>query len=305
MVIDSRPSPNDFARKWQVETSIDGQKWHPVTSGEGQPLLQIELNKTLAKYLKITQTGSAHNYWSIHDLTITKTPMNRLVVKLPRSPDWKVVAEPNNKEASNAIDGNIETRYSTLKQMQPDMWYQIELPEAVEVAGLYLNHGESADDYPRGYRVELSVDGKDWSTAAIGSGKPGQTFIFFEKQPARFLKIIQIEAETGRYWSIHELDLLTETDPQLISFIQTPKKIYLPENFPVEKLSSDNQALLKPYQGPVKREINTSTLVGKVMCGYQGWFNCKDDGMNLGWTHWKGKVRDALPGPGNVSVDLV
>ena len=50
--------------------------------------------------------------------------------------------------------------------------------------------------------------------------------------------------------------------------------------------------------------IDTSTLDGKVMVGYQGWFNCKDDGMQLGWTHWSRNRRLPGFGPGNVSVDL-
>ncbi len=45
------------------------------------------------------------------------------------------------------------------------------------------------------------------------------------------------------------------------------------------------------------------TLKGKVMCGYQGWFNCQGDGANLGWTHWA-RNHNQPPGPGNVSVDL-
>lgn len=39
------------------------------------------------------------------------------------------------------------------------------------------------------------------------------------------------------------------------------------------------------------------------MCGYQGWFNCPGDGMDLGWTHWARDRRKPFA-PGNVTVDL-
>lgn len=51
------------------------------------------------------------------------------------------------------------------------------------------------------------------------------------------------------------------------------------------------------------QEADRSTLTGKVMCGYQGWFNCEGDGAELGWTHWAKNSRK-LFAPGNVTVDL-
>lgn len=59
---------------------------------------------------------------------------------------------------------------------------------------------------------------------------------------------------------------------------------------------------LAPYAGPSTRGVDTTTLAGKVLCGYQGWFNCEGDGADRGWVHWvKGGGR---PSPANVKVDL-
>ena len=66
-------------------------------------------------------------------------------------------------------------------------------------------------------------------------------------------------------------------------------------------LPKDN--VLKPYDGPSMPGVDPNTLTGKVMTGYQGWFNCENDGANLGWTHWA-RDRNKVFGPGNVTVDL-
>jgi hypothetical protein len=61
-------------------------------------------------------------------------------------------------------------------------------------------------------------------------------------------------------------------------------------------------ATLKPYVGETTRGVDTGTLTGKVMCGYQGWFNCEGDGAHREWVHW-GRSKTALS-PQNVKVDL-
>ena len=62
-------------------------------------------------------------------------------------------------------------------------------------------------------------------------------------------------------------------------------------------------AVLKPYSGPVVKGVDTKTLFGKVMCGYQGWFGAPGDGRSeKSWRHWT-----ILPGSledGNAKVDL-
>jgi len=58
---------------------------------------------------------------------------------------------------------------------------------------------------------------------------------------------------------------------------------------------------LTPYTGPSVPGVDTSTLTGKVMCGYQGWFAAEGDGAGRGWYHWSG--RNGFK-PGSCKIDL-
>ena len=61
--------------------------------------------------------------------------------------------------------------------------------------------------------------------------------------------------------------------------------------------------ILAPYHGPVVKGVDTKTLTGKVMCGYQGWFGAPGDGSSEhGWRHWT-KNRGPLA-DGNAKIDL-
>jgi hypothetical protein len=46
------------------------------------------------------------------------------------------------------------------------------------------------------------------------------------------------------------------------------------------------------------------SLVGKVMCGYQGWFNCPGDGIPRGWVHWGTYVDGGTFSPTECTVDF-
>lgn len=71
----------------------------------------------------------------------------------------------------------------------------------------------------------------------------------------------------------------------------------------VVRPASTTADVLTPYHGPVVKGVDTTTLTGKVMCGYQGWFGTPGDGRaENNWRHWTknpGSFAD-----GNAKVDL-
>jgi hypothetical protein len=131
---------------------------------------------------------------------------------LPRPLDnrkqWKVSASHNPASARAALDGNLGTRFDTSTSQTPGMWFQVELPEPTEIAGVQLDAGKSTADYPRGYKVELSNDGRVWEkSVAEGKGRDSVTEIIFPAAKAKFIRITQTGAVNGLFWSIHELDI--------------------------------------------------------------------------------------------------
>ncbi len=59
--------------------------------------------------------------------------------------------------------------------------------------------------------------------------------------------------------------------------------------------------VMRPYDGPTVTGVDTTTMQGKVLCGYQGWHAAPGDGQGRGWYHWHGK--DGFK-PGNCCFDL-
>jgi hypothetical protein len=65
-------SCDDYPRTYTLQVSTDNTNWMPLTSGPGSsPVTAIAVPSTMARYIKITQTGaSTTNYWSIDELNV-------------------------------------------------------------------------------------------------------------------------------------------------------------------------------------------------------------------------------------------
>lgn len=71
VAIDSGDNLGDYARGWQLSVSDDATAWRTVASGTGTgQLTTVDLPPTSARYLRITQTGSAGNWWSLADIRL-------------------------------------------------------------------------------------------------------------------------------------------------------------------------------------------------------------------------------------------
>jgi glucosylceramidase len=71
VAIDSGGNLGDYARGWQLSASDDGVTWRILAAGAGTgQLTNIDVRRTRARYLRITSTASAGNWWSIADVRL-------------------------------------------------------------------------------------------------------------------------------------------------------------------------------------------------------------------------------------------
>jgi mono/diheme cytochrome c family protein/glucose/arabinose dehydrogenase len=142
-----------------------------------------------------------------------------LIASLPRQmvvePTWKVTASHNSETAVNALSINP---WTSGRAQQAGMWLQVELPEAATVSEISFESTQAVVQegpavrgaptrsggfdsrdgelgYPRGYQVQVSLDGTTWgSPVAEGQGAGTQTTIAFPPTRAKFVRVTQTAA---------------------------------------------------------------------------------------------------------------
>jgi hypothetical protein len=174
----------------------------------------------LDKKIKFTgQFEDDHVYELINRKRTNIAPISDEQPLIPLYLECQVKSNRNHESAQNAIDGDFTTRWHSGPQ-KPGVYFQIDMGKLNKVSGLSLHLGQSPSDYPRGYRVEVSNDGKGWlqvaedmlnSPSIISYLRPmeeKQTIITFNEIEAKFIKITQTGKDPVYYWSIYEIEVL-------------------------------------------------------------------------------------------------
>ena len=126
-----------------------------------------------------------------------------------------------------AIDHNLNTRWGTGEPQRPGQFLEIDLGELHRLVQLDLQLGRFATDYPRGFRVLASLDGKTWTVVTERSPYLGEfawngTFPYYDVGRIQTVRVplrgvtaravrIELVKKTRIYdWSIAEVCLLGE-----------------------------------------------------------------------------------------------
>jgi glucosylceramidase len=107
--------------------------------------------------------------------------------------------------ASQAVDDDASTRYTTGAAQAPGQYLQVDLGRPERLARLVLDTGASTGDYPAGYSVTVSQDGTAWSApVAAGAGSGQLTTISLDGGPVRYVRVT-LTASSGSWWSVADV----------------------------------------------------------------------------------------------------
>jgi aryl-phospho-beta-D-glucosidase BglC (GH1 family) len=198
----------DFPRGYQIQVSADGMSWTTVKTGQGFGWKDaVVIAPQYAQYVRMTQTGNAQEWWSMAEFHVySELSLNRSA--------WVSTASSSASGTTpgSALDGNVGTRWSTGSAQANGQWYQIDMGQTQTFNRVLLDAGATwAGDYPRGYLLQVSSDGTNWTTVTSGTGTAQSLLIQFPVQVARYLKIVQT-GTSGNWWSIAELNVYGEQE---------------------------------------------------------------------------------------------
>jgi putative heme-binding domain-containing protein len=168
------------------------------TWGNKAPLVEASDVKRIRE-----ESKSRVGPWTLRELNIFDPP------PLDNRSSWKLTSSLGQEKLALAIDGNLSSRWDSGSVQRPGMWFQIELLEPTKVLSLTLNTTGSNEDYPRGFIVQMSDDGKKWSeNVAEGRGTEAITVIELNSvAPTKHIRITQTGSSPNKYWSIHEVTI--------------------------------------------------------------------------------------------------
>ncbi|WP_051106826.1 DUF4855 domain-containing protein [Paenibacillus terrigena] len=188
-----------YGKGYKIQVSNDAANWTDVyttTTGDGG-IDDISFAAVNARYVRMYGTQRAYSFYgySLYEFQIYGKP-NLALNKTATSSSNETAAYT----ADKAVDGSLTTRWSSL--YSNPQWIYVDLGQQYRVNNVKLNW-EFA--YAKGYRIQLSNDGLNWSDVYVTSeGDGGIDDIYFEPLNARYVRMLATNQGTGYWYSLYE-----------------------------------------------------------------------------------------------------
>ncbi len=142
--------------------------------------------------------------------------------RLPRE-GWRLGGSPGGGSGDAAVDGRLETRWSTGRPQRPGDFMRVDLPAPTMLAGVDLELGSFTTDYPRDLAVEVAREDGSWTRLAaevvldgplVWAGthvlRDGVERIALRFAPTRTsaVRLVQTGEDPVFDWSVAELHLM-------------------------------------------------------------------------------------------------
>ncbi len=107
----------------------------------------------------------------------------------------------------------MATRFSSNARQADGMYWEASMGSSQTFDELQMQVPNSAGDYARSYDLEVSRNGRSWTTVASCTGTGDPEVVSFPPQTARYIRVVAtmlrdgLSTKTGNWWSIDELHL--------------------------------------------------------------------------------------------------
>jgi hypothetical protein len=143
--------------------------------------------------------------------------------------NWRAYSNRGKAAVSAVTDQNLDTRWGLGRTMEPGDTFMLDLGRVWKDLGRVTLLAGTRGGLPRGLRLEISVDGREWQAplsipsywdSLVWAGphpfvrpEKGSVELVFPPRPGRYLKIVQTGSDDRYAWEIAEIQVYRAIPP--------------------------------------------------------------------------------------------